>query len=82
VDIPKGRNTANVGIGIQGSKSGNVRAITLLQNYLKNYLPEAKIIEMVVGGVPACGQIKQTISDGLMLVGDAARQSDPLTGAG
>lgn len=80
--FPKGPNMANVGIGIQGSKSGNVRAITLLQNYLKNYLPQAKIIEMVVGGVPACGPIKQTINDGLMLVGDAARQSDPLTGAG
>jgi digeranylgeranylglycerophospholipid reductase len=80
--FPKGPNMANVGIGIQGSKSGKVRAITLLQNYLKNYLPGAKIIEMVVGGVPACGQIKQTINDGLLLVGDAARQSDPLTGAG
>ncbi len=80
--FPKGRNMANVGIGIQGSKSGNVRAITLLQNYLKNYLPHARIIEMVVGGVPVCGPIKQTINDGLMLVGDAARQSDPLTGGG
>ncbi|MFQ6061901.1 MAG: NAD(P)/FAD-dependent oxidoreductase, partial [Methanosarcinales archaeon] len=41
-----------------------------------------KIIEIVVGGVPVCGQINRTIANGLMLVGDAARQSDPFTGGG
>src|SRR5512139_2904698 len=29
--FPKGECTANVGIGLLGSKSGNLRAITLLQ---------------------------------------------------
>jgi digeranylgeranylglycerophospholipid reductase len=37
---------------------------------------------MVVGGVPVSGPIKQTVTGGLILVGDAARQSDPLTGGG
>ncbi|MCZ7394754.1 MAG: NAD(P)/FAD-dependent oxidoreductase [Candidatus Methanoperedens sp.] len=80
--FPKGENTANVGLGILGSKSGNVRAISLLQRFIDNYMPHAKILEIVVGGVPVSGPIKQTITDGLMLVGDAARQSDPLTGGG
>ncbi len=80
--FPKGGYTANVGIGVLGSKSGNVRAITLLRQFMKNSLPEGKIIEMVVGGVPVSGPIKQTIADGLILVGDAARQSDPMTGGG
>ena len=80
--FPKGGYTANVGVGILGSKSGNTRAITQLQKFVETYIPEGKIVEMVVGGVPVCGPIKQTIADGLMLVGDAARQSDPLTGGG
>ncbi len=80
--FPKGKNTANVGLGILGSKSGNVRAISLLQEFIENHMPQAKIMEMVVGGVPVSGPIKQTVTDGLMLVGDAARQSDPLTGGG
>jgi len=80
--FPKGPHTANVGLGILGSKCGNVRPITLLENFMKTYLPQGKIIEMVVGGVPVGGPIKQTVANGLILVGDAARQSDPLTGGG
>lgn len=80
--FPKGPHTANVGLGILGSKCGNFRPITLLENFMKTYLPQGKIIEMVVGGVPVGGPIKQTVADGLILVGDAARQSDPLTGGG
>jgi digeranylgeranylglycerophospholipid reductase len=37
---------------------------------------------MVAGGIPTSGPIKDTTSDGIMLVGDAAHQSDPLTGGG
>jgi len=80
--FPKGENTANVGLGILGSKSGNIRAISLLQRFLEINMPQAKIVEMVVGGVPVSGPIKQTMINGLILVGDAARQSDPLTGGG
>jgi len=80
--FPKGEHTANVGLGILGSKSGNVRAISLLHRFLEINMPQAKIVEMVVGGVPVSGPIKQTVTNGLILVGDAARQSDPLTGGG
>jgi len=45
-------------------------------------MPETKRLDLVVGGVPASGPIETTISDGVMLVGDAARQSNPLTYAG
>jgi len=80
--FPKGGYTANVGIGILGSKSGKIRALSLLQDFIETHIPEGKIVELVVGGVPVSGPIEKTIADGLMLVGDAARQSDPLTGGG
>lgn len=80
--FPKGKNTANVGLGLLGSNSGKLRAISLLSTFVGEYMPQAKILEIVVGGVPVSGPIEKTTTDGLMLVGDAARQSDPLTGGG
>jgi len=81
--FPKGNHMANVGIGILGSQSGDkTRAITLLQAFIAKNMPNSKVIEMVVGGVPVAGPIKQSTTNGLMLVGDAAWQSDPLTGGG
>jgi len=80
--FPKGEHTANVGLGILGSKCGNVRPISLLHKFMETYMPQGKIIEMVVGGVPVSGPIERTVADNLILVGDAARQSDPLTGGG
>ncbi|MCX9083974.1 MAG: NAD(P)/FAD-dependent oxidoreductase [Candidatus Methanoperedens sp.] len=80
--FPKGPNSANVGLGILGSKCGKVRPISLLENFMKTNMPEGKVIEIVVGGVPVGGPIERTVADGLILVGDAARQSDPLTGGG
>jgi digeranylgeranylglycerophospholipid reductase len=80
--FPKGGNMANVGIGILGSESGQKRAVDYLNNFVKNNLPNASIIEIDYGGVPVRGSIERTIANGFMLVGDAARQSDPLTGGG
>ena len=80
--FPKGEHMANVGLGIIGSKCGNVRPISLLHKFMDSYMPQGKIIEIVVGGVPVCGPIERTVADNLILVGDAARQSDPLTGGG
>lgn len=81
--FPKGKNSANVGVGILGSKTNNqITALNKLKEFVNKNFASCKIIEIVVGGVPVCGQIDRTIANGLMLVGDAARQSDPFTGGG
>ncbi|MBP2030964.1 digeranylgeranylglycerophospholipid reductase [Methanohalophilus levihalophilus] len=80
--FPKGNGTANLGIGILGSRSGKKKAIDYLNEFKEKHFPESRIIEMVYGGVPVSGPIERTIANGLMLVGDAARQSDPITGGG
>lgn len=81
--FPKGNNMANVGIGITGNKSGDdTRAKDLLDDFVQKRYPNGKVIEFVVGGVPVCGTIERTVANGLMLVGDAARHSDPITGGG
>lgn len=80
--FPKGNKLANVGLGILGSKSNPGDATRLLQEFMKKRFPNGKVVEMVVGGDPCSGPIDSTTEDGVMLVGDAARQTDPLTGGG
>jgi digeranylgeranylglycerophospholipid reductase len=80
--FPKGEKLANVGLGILGSRSRPGEATRLLMQFLKSHYPSGKVLEMVVGGDPCSGPIESATADGVMLVGDAARQTDPLTGGG
>jgi digeranylgeranylglycerophospholipid reductase len=80
--FPKGEKLANVGLGIQGSRSSPGEAMRLLHEFMKSHFPNGKVVEMVVGGDPCAGIIESATADGVMLVGDAARQTDPLTGGG
>ncbi len=80
--FPKGEKLANVGIGVLGSKANSGTPIRLLREFVAKNFPDGKILEMMVGGVPVSGPIETTTADGVILVGDAARQSDPITGGG
>ncbi len=81
--FPKGEKMANVGLGVLGSRSsGTGEPLRLLQEFVKSHLPRGKVMEMDVGGVPVAPQLEAMTTDGVMLVGDAAHQSDPLTGGG
>jgi digeranylgeranylglycerophospholipid reductase len=81
--FPKGDRTANVGVGIstRRSRDGN-RARDYLDRFVTAHFPEGKTIEYIVGGVSVCRPLPCTVADGLMVVGDAARLSDPITGGG
>lgn len=78
--FPKGERCANIGIGVSGDAGKH--PIDLLRDFVRKRYPDGKIIELVVGGVPTSGPLEQMVTDGLMLVGDAAHQSDPVTGGG
>jgi len=81
--FPKGKRTANVGIGISGKKSGEGhRAKDYLDKFVKKTFPKGKTIEYIPGGVSVCRPLECTVADGLMITGDAARVVDPLTGGG
>jgi digeranylgeranylglycerophospholipid reductase len=81
--FPKGERTANVGIGISSrrSRDGN-RARDYLDRFVAEHFPDGKTIEHIVGGVSVCRPLPCTVADGLMVVGDAARVADPMTGGG
>ncbi|HEX7468352.1 MAG TPA: NAD(P)/FAD-dependent oxidoreductase, partial [Methanobacterium sp.] len=75
--FPKGNGVANVGLGIRNSKE---TAYHYLTKFIKNL--EATPVELNIGGVPISGPIDKTYTSGFMVVGDAAGQTDPITGAG
>lgn len=81
--FPKGNGCANIGLGIRGnfSKEG-YRASDYLKKFVKHKFPKGKSIVKIHGAVPVSGPVYETVSDGLVLVGDAARQVDPATGGG
>jgi len=81
--FPKGKRSANVGIGISGKKSGEGhRAKDYLDKFVRKTFPKGKTIEYIPGGVSVCRPLGCTVADGLMITGDAARVVDPLTGGG
>jgi digeranylgeranylglycerophospholipid reductase len=81
--FPKGDGIANVGLGIGGSKSGaGHRAKDYLDRFVSGVFPDGKAIELIIGGVSICKPLPCTVADNMMIVGDAARISDPITGGG
>ncbi|MCL2549598.1 MAG: NAD(P)/FAD-dependent oxidoreductase [Methanimicrococcus sp.] len=81
--FPKGPRRANVGIGLLGSKiKEGDRPIDYLNRFIAQRFPDGKIVEMDFGGVPVSGGIDKIYGNGIMLVGDAGRLTDPITGGG
>ncbi len=80
--FPKGDKTANVGLGVLGSKLSAKRPIDYLNEFVSKNFPEGQPVELVIGGVPLSDALKTIVSNGLMLIGDAARHTEPITGGG
>jgi len=80
--FPKGERAANIGLGIQGSKLNAKRPIDYLNEFVADKFPHGQPVELVVGGVPVSDALKTIVGDGLMLVGDAAHHTEPMTGGG
>lgn len=80
--FPKGADTANVGIVIAANQARSTSAQAWLERFVERRYPGAGILSVVAGGIPVTGAIKKMVTDGLMVVGDAAHQADPLTAGG
>ena len=80
--FPKDEDRANVGIVISANRAREVSAQTWLDRFVERHYPNASILSVVAGGIPITGAIKQMVKGGLMVVGDAAHQADPLTAGG
>ena len=80
--FPKQNGLANVGLGVCGDYPNRKPTHYYLDKFVNEHLPDAKILSVVCGGVPVKDTLKNIITDGLMLTGDAARMVNPLSGGG
>ena len=82
--FPKGDDIANVGVGIRANISGKggKLAIDYLNEFVKRKFPKGKILGLVCGAVPVGQGLPRIVGDGILLIGDAAHHSDPVSGGG
>ena len=80
--FPKNDRVANVGLGISGEYARFKSAKKYLKEFIDRHFPNAAVLYTVVGGVPCATTLKKIVTDGLMLVGDAAHQVNPISGGG
>ncbi len=81
--FPKGEDIVNVGVGVMPARAGR-NSIEYLEDFVSENpkLKGGRIVEINVGGVPISGPLERTYDEGILVVGDAARQVNPLTGGG
>lgn len=81
--FPKGKDIANVGIGILASLSEPGMPLKLLDKFIDSHpeLKKGEPLRFLAGAVPVAEPI-ESVRDNLLLIGDAARQVDPITGGG
>ncbi len=81
--FPKGKDTANVGIGIR-KPFANKTAYEYLKEFVNSHpgLKNGSIVEVNCGGVPVGGLLENMVADNFMVVGDAAHQVNPIHGGG
>lgn len=82
--FPKGKRIANVGIGILASLSESGMAKRLLDNFIEKdpRLSKGNSLRFLAGAAPVSNPAEETAADNLVVVGDAARHVDPITGGG
>ena len=82
--FPKGNGTANVGIGIIGTECNNGEAKTYLDKFINTdpRFKNSQAVEIMGGFVSTCPGLDCAVDDNIILVGDAARIIDPITGGG
>ena len=80
--FPKGKDSANVGVGVDGLH-GN--AVFFLKKFLEAYkerFENAKIVAIKGGIITVTMYIDELVKQNLMVVGEAAHQVDPVHGGG
>lgn len=84
--FPKGHGYAEIGLGIiapythQNAQWHLDRFIK--DSFLSHRFKNARLLEVQGGGVPLASPLKKQYADNILLVGDAARHVNPITGGG
>jgi digeranylgeranylglycerophospholipid reductase len=79
--FPKGEKLANVGLAVMPDPA-NKKAKDLLDDFVAKRFSDFEILESMMGAVPGFDRNKSLVKENLLLVGDAGRVVDSLSGAG
>lgn len=84
--FPKGHGYAEIGLGITTTMCTDNAQVYLdrflKDSFFKERFRNSKVLEVQGGGVPLAAPLKTQCADNLVLVGDAARHVNPITGGG
>ncbi len=80
--FPKGRGRWNVGVAVTPGAAGGENPTAILRRLVVRTLPGARILGYMVGAIPVPAAPGPFAAAGLLLAGDAARLTEPLSGAG
>jgi len=78
--FPKGEDRANVGIGVIGGPDVDLRRC--LDRFIEFRGPGGRTSRYIAGCVPLSRPLERSVKDNVVLVGDAARQVNPVGGGG
>jgi digeranylgeranylglycerophospholipid reductase len=84
--FPKGHGYAEIGLGViptmtQQNAQWHLKKF-MEQSFFQKRFKNARILEIQGGGVPLASPLRVQFADNLILVGDAARHVNPITGGG
>jgi len=84
--FPKGHGYAEIGLGVICTMTDKNAQWFLDQfikdSFFKTRFKDSRILEIQGGGVPLAAPLRKQYADHLILVGDAARHVNPITGGG
>ncbi|NJB85563.1 digeranylgeranylglycerophospholipid reductase [Lewinella marina] len=84
--FPKGHGYAEIGLGVIATMTDQPARWHLdkfmTQSFFRDRFANSRILEVQGGGVPLAAPLRTQFADNLILVGDAARHVNPITGGG
>jgi digeranylgeranylglycerophospholipid reductase len=80
--FPKGKDSANVGLGLSVEEAKKKSAIKFLEEFIAKKYPHAAVLTHIAGGVPCAATCDKIVKENVVLVGDAAHQVNPVSGGG
>ncbi len=84
--FPKGHGYAEVGLGVirtMTDRDARWHLDHFMQNsFMAERFKDSRVLEVQGGGVPLAAPLKRQYADHIILVGDAARHVNPITGGG
>ena len=84
--FPKGHGYAEIGLGVIATMTDEPAQVHLdrfiKQSFFRDRFANCRILEVQGGGVPLASPLRTQYADNMILVGDAARHVNPITGGG